>query len=246
MSLGYILKSLEFLVSRSVQCEIQYSTDEFTPFGSNNLSMIIMYHPWGFYDRKHVTIHMIHFNIDNKIVENLFDLRTCDIKEDFKNIIRGSFLNNLDNNLILTPIGPDAMGPKCAQIYKPNQKDLISRFRKELYGNIIKHAEYDASEPTGPIDVSRINKRYPSKRDFYKVYCTKDGKPLYAIQDYFHGRGNWTPHISWIERNEVRGRCEDKKVPNQLKGRIKFSGLDKVRITIYSERCQKAKVIQGM
>lgn len=83
------------------------------------------------------------------------------------------------------------MGDFMAKVYKATNSRYITDFRLVLY----KYLEMLLGKGTRKV------KNIDGKKYFYYKY---NGMELIAIPDYYHGKGNWTPHLSLIKLDKLR------------------------------------------
>ncbi len=93
-----------------------------------------------------------------------------------------------------------------AQLFDIDNKDLITQFRKIFYEIINKFIELVDS--TNNKNNRNIKRTFKSKEvtinsnKYYLLYYLKSGEtvdnsePLFAVRDYYFGKGVWSPHIS--------------------------------------------------
>jgi len=161
------------------------------------------------FNNPHITIHSIHINEDHpdyKIFKSSSFEKT--IEEGFKLLLAGK-RSNLAPNLIpdsslklVSPKGqyeifgqtPKFFGRK----YIPDNPQKITDFRRLLYDHIIKKVK--KGKPTYEQETRGSLK--------YHVYSF-GGIPLYAVSQYNHGIGNWTPHISIVSEYDIQNNNKE-------------------------------------
>ncbi|QKF93989.1 hypothetical protein QKU48_gp0531 [Fadolivirus algeromassiliense] len=195
-------------------------------FDNDNISVAIIYDIPNIYDniqtkllngntnpknrpRPHFTLHGIHFNKKHPEINKFINITSCPssflnpgkLNTDFETVIKDAFKNSLYNKLELSHKNEwNKMGLFYALPFNVNNNLCISDFRKELYIHISNLVQIYRQ----PIDVERDSRKLAGKKDKYKVYCDSKGVPLYAIQDYYHGIGNWSPHVSMIREDKLK------------------------------------------
>jgi len=101
-----------------------------------------------------------------------------------------------------------------AKIYQPEQPELITEFRKQIY-------KYIESE----LGKYKIKKKKFGK-DMYYVF-NLNGEDLISVPDFYFGIGVWTPHVSVVNIKDVAKYNEKlyKKYSNSKTERSKLNTL---------------------
>lgn len=213
--------------SQQIVCKINIIGDG-NAFADNNISIAIKYKLDFDYFKKiqnillngnlnnvkypvkpHVTIHMINFNKTHKDTNKFVQTSLCPTSKTivgkltpvFENAIIKAFNETLKDKLTLTHTSDfKKMGIFYALIYTVNDNTLISNFRNQIY----KYIKEQIGSNLSSVEISRNNPKIKGKIDKFFAYCDKNGDVLYAVQDYFHGFGNWTPHVSIIKENDIK------------------------------------------
>lgn len=86
--------------------------------------------------------------------------------------------------------GYEIMGEFLAKIYKSSNSSYITEFRMALY----RYLEIMLGKSSRKVII------YGNKKYFIYSY---NGKELIAIPDYYHGKGNWKPHISIVKLDKI-------------------------------------------
>jgi len=76
------------------------------------------------------------------------------------------------------------------KLYRPDKKMVITNFRTMFY----KYLESEFGKP-------KIKKREVNGKK-YMVF-SYDGHPLFAVPDFYYGRGVWTPHVSILNVGDI-------------------------------------------
>ena len=140
----------------------------------------------------HLTLHMINFNLKHKLINKVFLKKIKEFtKKCYIEILRGYKLKKSDFSLL----GKEN-DPTFVMTYKLNYPDRITKFRLCLYDEIARLLDLKDHKDFKNGLVRKINK----KKMF--IYSTPDGIPVYGIQDIYHGRNNWLPHISLFKLKE--------------------------------------------
>ena len=140
----------------------------------------------------HLTLHMINFNLKHKLINKVFLKKIKEFtKKCYIEILRGYKLKKDDFSLL----GKET-DPTFVMTYKLNYPDRITKFRLCLYDEIARLLDLKDHKDFKNGLVRKINK----KKMF--IYSTPDGIPVYGIQDIYHGRNNWLPHISLFKLKE--------------------------------------------
>jgi len=162
--------------------------------------------------KPHITIHVIHFNKKHPLINHfidLSDLSNMNLTSSFRQSIINSYNTTLKNKLQLHHNNEfSKMGKFYALTYHPNSPPDNTNKYKYPYITQFRHSIYNYIDTIAPtdkkyIEIKRNNKNNPGKIDDYRVYYN-DKIPLYAIQDYFHGIGNWHPHVSLVREQELQ------------------------------------------
>ena len=140
----------------------------------------------------HLTLHMINFNLKHTLINKVFLKKIKEFtKKCYIEILRGYKLKKDDFSLL----GKET-DPTFVMTYKLNYPDRITKFRLCLYDEIARLLDLKDHKDFKNGLVRKINK----KKMF--IYSTPDGIPVYGIQDIYHGRNNWLPHISLFKLKE--------------------------------------------
>ena len=140
----------------------------------------------------HLTLHMINFNLKHKLIKESFLKKIkAFTKKCYIEILRGYKLVKGDFELL----GKET-DPTFVMTYKLNYPDRITKFRLCLYDEIARLLDLKDHKDFKKGLVRKIN----NKKMF--IYSTPDGIPVYGIQDIYHGRNNWLPHISLFKLKE--------------------------------------------
>lgn len=168
----------------------------------------------------HVTIHAINFNKDHPKIHQFFSFEksTYTVRPAFRDAINEIYRRTLQNKLVLTHDNDfKQMGKYFALKYKCRHPSIITRFRMGLYRYI---SDKVGNIPSEYKMITRVSGQDPEKIDNYRVYSDIYNREVYAVQDYYHGVGVWTPHISLVTEDEL---TPDKKKPRvSCPNKIKF------------------------
>lgn len=101
--------------------------------------------------------------------------------------------NQLKNNMRITSSKGrySVMGDFMAKVYRASDNTHITSFRMVLYSYL--------SIMLGRFRRKKIT--YDGKGYYVYLYNNKE---LIAVPDYYHGKGNWTPHMSLIRLDKVQ------------------------------------------
>lgn len=94
-------------------------------------------------------------------------------------------------NLNSTPGKYEAMGDFMAKMYEAENSEYITMFRICFYKFLERKLGYGCR---------RIQKIDSNE---YYIYSYR-GRDLIAVQNYYHGRGKWTPHLSLVRLGKVK------------------------------------------
>ena len=199
----------------TITCNITDNNNEF-PFGTDNISLAILYNlePTSFnalksalsnnhykQKRPHFTLHVINFNQKHPLIHQFIntDTDTWKVTNTFEEAITKSFNKHINNQLILTKNKFTQKGKFYALDYHYDA-GMITNFRMAIYDSITKGYNYGCKE---------IHRQKNNQKTTHFAFCNQPNAPLYAVQDYYFGRENWTPHISILYTNEVKVNISD-------------------------------------
>jgi hypothetical protein len=135
----------------------------------------------------HITLLQFDVNMDSdfyyfliKILENKYILNKDLIKYFLLKLLLKS--NKGKYNIFNTFI---------AREYKVNDNFLITYFRKNFY-NILTHNYYKYKNK----NIIKKNNKIINNNIKYTCYKDNNNNKLYAVPEYYHGKGIWTPHLS--------------------------------------------------
>jgi hypothetical protein len=145
----------------------------------------------------HLTLHMINFNLKHTLINKVFLKKIKGFtKKCYIEILRGYKLIKEDFELL----GKET-DPTFVMKYKLNYPDRITKFRLCLYDEIARLLDLKDHKDFKKGLVRKINNKKINNKKMF-VYSTPDGIPVYGIQDIYHGRNNWLPHISLFKLKE--------------------------------------------
>ena len=145
-------------------------------------------------EHPHLTLHMINFNFKHPLIDEGFlkEIKAF-TKKCYIEILHGYKLIK-DDFAILGKIND----PTFVMKYKLNYPDRITKFRICIYNEIARLLNIGDYKGFKDREVRKVN-----KKDMF-IYSTPDGIPVYGIHQYYHGKGNWEPHISLFKLREVQ------------------------------------------
>ena len=167
-------------------------------------------------EHPHLTLHMINFNFDHPLINEGFlkEIKAF-TKKCYIEILRGYKLIKGDFAIL-----GKSDDPTFVLKYKLNYPDRITKFRLCLYDEIARLLNLKDHKGFKKGLVRKIN----NKKMF--IYSTPDGIPVYGIQDIYHGRNNWLPHISLFKLKEKLLSTE-KEIGYSLFDESDYSKIDK-------------------